>query len=463
MLSKNTIQRTGFRMKEFITLRHGLPYFSVTKESVVVKGAKGAGNLVTEGITTSPVLPVCPCCGGKAYSHGTFTRRLWDLPVLGRRHLLIVTGKRYRCTSCHHMWRQRIGFASPEHNFTFRLGKRMQTRINLGGTLTDVSRDFGIHPYVLYRMDRKYLQEKYGSYSPGRTKLIGIDEFLLHEGHRYATIVTDLERGDVIFVEEGKKKQQAEDFFRFVGPEWMRNVEAVSMDMNAQYDSAFREHYPHIAIVYDYFHLIKLFNDSVLTRIRRRLQREARENGDMERYKVLKGGRFILLSSREKLRQRDEAAHANNSELFENYEKKGLSLPPGRRKMFARRCTRLRDMLALNSDLNVAYFLLEQLKVAYEVGSEKTMKKGFRLWLRLAGQSSCHEILAFRQTVIDHLQGILSHARYSINSGKVEGTNNMVKTIKKQAYGFRDSQYFFMKILIASRLPAYKYKSNRLL
>ncbi|MBR1920278.1 MAG: transposase, partial [Spirochaetales bacterium] len=75
----------------------------------------------------------------------------------------------------------------------------------------------------------------------------------------------------------------------------------------------------------------------------------------------------------------------------------------------------------------------------YGVGNtsnELPMKKGFRLWLRLAGQSSCHEILACRQTVIDLLQGILSHARYSINSGKVEGTNNMVKTIKKQAYRF---------------------------
>ncbi len=450
-------------MNEFIILKHGLPYFSFTKESVIIKGSKGVDNLVTRGITTSPVVLSCPECGTKAYRHGTFSRRLWDLPMLGRRHLIIVTGNRYRCTNCHHMWRQRISFADPDHNFTARLGKRMQTRLNLGETLTSVSRDFGIHPGVLFNMDRKYLMDRYGTYRPRPAEHIGIDEFLLHEGHRYATIVTDLDTGNVIFVEEGKKKQQAENFFRFVGPEWMRKVKAVSMDMNAQYDSAFREHWPHVIIVYDYFHIVKLFNDTVLTRIRRRLQNEARENGDSERYRLLKGGRFILLSSRKKLEERDTYAHENNRELLERYEKHGLDLPPGRRKMFAGRSEKLKDMLALNSDLNVAYFLLEQLKIAYEVSDTVKMQEGFKLWLKLAGQSSCKEVLAFRDTIVKHLEGILSHAKYSLNSGKVEGTNNMVKTLKKKSYGFKDSKYFFMKILIASRLPAYKYKSNRLL
>ncbi len=450
-------------MNEFITLRHCLPYFCATKESILVKGAKGVENLVTEGVTTSPTGMFCPRCESKAYRHGTFTRRLWDLPILGRRHLVVVTGNRYRCTSCHHMWRQRIEFASPDHNFTTRLGRRMQTRINLGETLTSVSRDFGIHPYTLYRMDRGFLMDRHGRYVPKTATHIGIDEFLLHEGHRYATIVTDLDSGDVIFVEEGKRKQQAEDFFRFVGPGWMRNVKAVSMDMNAQYDSAFREHFPHIEIVYDYFHLIKLFNDSVLTSIRRRLQNEALDRGDSAAYKVLKGGRFILLSSRERLKEKDLDAHDNNVELFESYERKGLPIPPGRRRMFAHRSGKLEDMLAMNRDLNVAYFLLEQLRSAYEVTDRDAMEKGFDLWLRLAGQSSCREILSFRRTVELHLDGILSHARYPINSGRVEGTNNMVKTLKKKAYGFRDSQYFFMKILVSSRMPAYVYKSNRLL
>ena len=109
---------------------------------------------------------------------------------------------------------------------------------------------------------------------------IGIDEFKLHKGHRYATVVTDLKSGHVLFLEAGKSKEQAYHFFSLMGDEWMRHVKAVAMDMNAQYDSAFRERWPGIRIVYDHFHLVKMYNDTVLTAIRRRKQREMLENGD---------------------------------------------------------------------------------------------------------------------------------------------------------------------------------------
>ena len=68
------------------------------------------------------------------------------------------------------------------------------------------------------------------------------------------------------------------------------------MDMNAQYDSAFRERWPEIVIVYDCFHMMKLYNGSVLTRMRRRLQNELRNRGNEQGYSLIRGIRFIRLS-----------------------------------------------------------------------------------------------------------------------------------------------------------------------
>ncbi|MEA5032632.1 MAG: transposase, partial [Sphaerochaeta sp.] len=60
-----------------------------------------------------------------------------------------------------------------------------------------------------------------------------------------------------------------------------------------------------------------------------------------------------------------------------------------------------------------------------------------------------------------HLQGILNHADHPISSGKLEGTNNLIKTIRRKAYGFQDTQYFFLKIMEASRRPKARYQSHK--
>ena len=57
----------------------------------------------------------------------------------------------------------------------------------------------------------------------------------------------------------------------------------------------------------------------------------------------------------------------------------------------------------------------------------------------------------FAKLLGNHIDGIVSHARYKISSGKVEGTNNMIKTLRRTAYGYPDDDYFFLKIMDASR------------
>ena len=73
--------------------------------------------------------------------------------------------------------------------------------------------------------------------------------------------------------------------------------------------------------------------------------------------------------------------------------------------------------------------------------------KGMKSWMKLARQSAIPELLSFCGTIERHLMGIVYHAKFPISSGKVEGVNNLIKTIRRKAYGFRDTEYFFLKIL----------------
>jgi transposase len=122
---------------------------------------------------------------------------------------------------------------------------------------------------------------------------------------------------------------------------------------------------------------------------------------------------------------------------------------------------RLDDLLAQNTDLAVAYILLEQLKLAFAQTNRESLALGMRDWMKLARQSKVPEIIKFASTLENHLEGILNHAEHPISSGKLEGTNNLIKTIRRKAYGFHDTQYFFLKIMEASRRPPVKYQSHR--
>ena len=87
-----------------------------------------------------------------------------------------------------------------------------------------------------------------------QARILGIDEFLLHEGHQYATVIIDMDTGVILWIAKGKKKEVVYGFIEHVGLEWMSKVEAVSCDMNSDFIDAFQERCPHIKAVYDRFH-----------------------------------------------------------------------------------------------------------------------------------------------------------------------------------------------------------------
>ena len=450
-------------MHDCITVAHKLPHFDVTADPEFLPCTDGSFMLRTAGDVTVPIDPACPACASAMRLHAYETVCIRDIPVFNAKHLLAVRYQRHRCTSCGTEVCQDIPFKAPGHFITDRFARLVGRYLGLGMTNKAVHRLLGLNVHLVKDLDKGNLETLYGKAPTKPSRYIAIDEISIHSRHRYATVVIDLETGHVLFCEAGKRKQQVEHFFRFVGKQWLAKVVAVSMDMNAQYDSAFREAAPHIQIVYDPFHLIKLYGDNVITKLRRRLQAEALESGDRATYDELKGGRFILLSNRQTLEQQDCVARQNNRDLFENYEQKGLSIPPGRRRQRADKIGHLDRLMRVNKDLNVAYVLLEQFKLAYAVRDPLVLESGMHRWCHIARQSKIPELISFATTIENHLVGIVNHANHPISSGKLEGTNNLAKVIKRNAYGFVDDQYFFLKLMAASRKPYYKPRSPRFL
>ena len=86
-------------------------------------------------------------------------------------------------------------------------------------------------------------------------RLLAVDEFAIHKGHTYATCVMDLEIGEIFWAGEGRSIEALEKFFEETDPDFLTNVMAVAMDMNASYNVLVKKHLPWVEIVYDRYHM----------------------------------------------------------------------------------------------------------------------------------------------------------------------------------------------------------------
>ncbi len=110
---------------------------------------------------------------------------------------------------------------------------------------------------------------------------------------------------------------------------------------------------------------------------------------------------------------------------------------------------RLRDLLCANRALFIVYVLKDDLKRLWQYRSPVAALRFWKAWRRRALRSRIPALRKFTAMLERHLDGILSHCRYPINSGVLEGCNNKIKVLKRVAYGYRDDAYFFLKIRAA--------------
>jgi transposase len=262
----------------------------------------------------------CPQCDSRdLIHHGHETRSFKAVPI-GRRPVRIVLPiPRVECRRCQIVRQVTLPFADPRRRYT-RAFERYALELSRLMTIQDVAQHLGVSWDTIKDIVKRDLQRRFKKPRLGKLKQIAIDEISVGHGHRYLTVVLNLETGAVVFVGEGKGAEALDPF-------WGRlraakaQVEAVATDMSLAYIQAVREHLGDAVHVFDHFHVIKLFNEK-LSDFRRELHREATEKMDKE---VLKGTRWLLLKNPENLdpkkkeRERLEEALRMNQPLATVY------------------------------------------------------------------------------------------------------------------------------------------------
>ena len=338
-------------------------------------------------------------------------RRFRSVPIGDKAVWITLAVPRVECRTCGAVRQVKLGFADPHVSYT-RAFERYALELSRSMTIKDVANHLGISWDVIKEIQKRRLLKKYSKPKLKDVRRIAIDEISTGKGRRFVTIVLDLESGAVIHVGEGKGGDALQPFWKRLRASRAK-IEAVATDLWAPYIDAVLTHLPRAKLVFDRFHIIKLYNEK-LSNLRCDLHRQL---ADTMQKKVLKGVRWLLL-------------------------KRPENLDPSRGET-----KRLEEALRLNEPLATAYYLKEELNALWEQEDRRAAHALLLDWVAHAEKSGIRILIKFAATLLVHASGILAWYDNPISTGPLEGTNNKIKTMKRQAYGFRDQEFLRLKIL----------------
>lgn len=189
---------------------------------------------------------------------GTVVRRLRMEPIGMRLSFLDVSIQRVACADCGVTRQVSLPFADPRSSYTRRF-ERYALELSQVMTIGDVASHLGISWDTVKEFQKRYFKKRFEKPKVGKLKWLAIDE--IHVGKRtFLTVVMDLKTGAVVFVGDGKDGEALAPFWKRLNRAQTR-IQAVAMDMGRAFIHAVRQNLPKATIVFDHFHVIKLFNE----------------------------------------------------------------------------------------------------------------------------------------------------------------------------------------------------------
>jgi transposase len=353
----------------------------------------------------------CPTCGTELPGYDHAEARSWrHLDTCQFQTFLHAQTPRVQCPT-HGVVQARVPWAEPRSRFTL-LFERLaidvlkSCSLTAAGRLLDLSWDeaWGIMERAVARgQERK---------APTRMRYVGVDEKSIRKGHRYHTLVVDLETSTVEAVRPDRDQESLEGYWRTLTAEQKAGIEGIAMDMWPAYIAATRAQIPNATakIVFDRFHVMQYLNKAVDT-VRRQEHRALRAQGDDR----LTGTKYLWLYGRERV-------------------------PQFRQRAFA---------ALRRTDLKVAraWAMKEQFRRFWgyvRVGWARAFWKAWYWWATHSRLRPMREVAGVLQR---HLDNILTYVQHRITNAPLEGINAKIQKVKQWACGFRNDDHFKTAIL----------------
>jgi transposase len=326
------------------------------------------------------------------------TRRLRDLPILGRPVMLWLHLRRFQCPDCRHRpWETNETF-DERTQWTDRLYTQVREECLRGCPGAELARRYGLSERTVFRWT---FERSRGGRPRKLGRAIGIDEYARRKGHRYNTLIVDLDTGHPIATFQGRRAEKVIAWFKGRPPTELERVEVVVLDMSKAFFGAIKEVFGEHVQVIDRFHVVQQAVE-VLDRVLRSVQKQL----DPEDAKALKKLRRRWLKSADQL-------HVD--ELIARYE-------------WRRRFPELRETIDWVQDL----------RSWFERKYEKPAREALLKLIERVSQSVQESLQQIAGTLTRWFEPIVRYIRNRYNNGMPEGFNNKIKLIQRMAYGLQN-------------------------
>jgi transposase len=349
----------------------------------------------------------CPDCGRRGTIKRTLPKaRIWrDVCVCGWTVFLLYCPKEIVCPT-HGRVQEDIPWADAFARITYRLEflilvySQLMTQKAAAQLLRLARSTFSD---VLHRT----IQRVRDGHRIRDLKSIGIDEISYQKGHKYLTVVYDLDRSCVVWVGKGKGRETIDDFFNSQLSDYQKKrIRWGCCDMSETYIGAIKDHCPNAKLVLDRFHIAKALNGAV-DEVRKEQWREAT---GAER-KALKGLRWLLFkhpSNRSK----------NDRDILEALRKG-------------------------NHRIHRACILKDEFDVFWDYRAPWAANRFLKGWCTTALRSRLEPLRKFVTTIRAHADNIITFVESGgLTNAIAEGLNRIIRLVKNRASGFRCPEAF---------------------
>jgi len=351
---------------------------------------------------------VCPrcatCCSRVQESR---MRGIRDVPMRERPVMLWLHLRRFECRACPHRPWETSETCGERVQWTERLYHQVREDFLRGCPSRVLARRYGLSARTAFRWT---FERSRGGRPRKLGRIIGIDEYARRKGHRYNTLIVDVEKGQPIATFKGRRAEDVIAWFHSRPQDELDQVEVVVLDMSKTYCAALQEVFGDRVHVIDRFHVVKQAVEA-LDEVVRSVQKQL----DQDDAKALKKLRKRWLKSADQL---------NVDELIARYE-------------WRRRFPQLRETLDWVQDL----------RKWFDRKYDKPAREALLKLIERAGQSAQAPLQRIAGTLSRWFDPIIRYIRHRYTNGMTEGFNNKIKLIQRMAYGLRNEHNRRKRIL----------------
>ena len=370
-------------------------------------------------------LELCKChkCEGElTVKRGKHRLDIKHMPFGKFECRLILWREKRHCPNCKKARSERLDFVSKEtphlsKDYSWWLGRLTEI-----STVSRVARLTENDQNTLWRVDFDRLLRMAQNYEIPDVERISVDEVYTRrkkyfksesKNEQYFTIVTDLKTRRVIWVSNSRNKAALDEFFKIIGPERSEKIKVVAMDLHDPYKASVKEHCPNATVVWDKFHVVRIF-ENALNDERLKVYQDKETSGSFKS-KINGNFKYIFLKTASK---RKGSENKKLKEVMEE-NKQFYKLELIKERFF--------KFFYQKSAEDAQDLIVQVKKWIYEEGFDF-----LKSWV---------------DNFISTWETMKNYFQYRVTSALSEGTNNVIKSIKRRCFGFRNMTYFKLKIM----------------